>query len=145
MTSEANAPHGHGIRIAAAIMSRQTIETSASSDIGEPDEESQYIEGVETDYRESQLETTETGDIGDQGHVRGQDPRHPEEGQAQGRKGHLVLRICTMPLSKGKSKAAIGKNIKTEMKAGKPQKQAVAIALNTARKAGAKIPKRGKK
>jgi len=50
-----------------------------------------------------------------------------------------------MPLSKGKSKAAIGKNIKTEMKAGKPQKQAVAIALNTARKAGAKIPKRGKK
>jgi hypothetical protein len=37
-----------------------------------------------------------------------------------------------MPLVKGKSKAAIGKNIKTEMAAGKPQKQAVAIALNTA-------------
>lgn len=51
-----------------------------------------------------------------------------------------------MPLIKGKSKAAIGKNIKTEMKAGKPQKQAVAIALDTARKAGAKIPKgKGKK
>lgn len=48
-----------------------------------------------------------------------------------------------MPLSKGKSKAAVSKNIKTEMAAGKPQKQAVAIALNTARKAGAKIPKRG--
>lgn len=31
------------------------------------------------------------------------------------------------------------------MKAGKPQKQAVAIALNTARRSGAKIPKRGKK
>jgi hypothetical protein len=30
------------------------------------------------------------------------------------------------------------------MEAGKPQKQSVAIALNTARKAGAKIPK-GKK
>jgi hypothetical protein len=39
-----------------------------------------------------------------------------------------------MPLKKGKSKKAVGDNIKTEMKAGKPQKQAVAIALNTARK-----------
>lgn len=46
-----------------------------------------------------------------------------------------------MPLMKGKSKSAIGSNIKKEMKAGKPQKQAVAIALNTARKSGAKIPK----
>jgi Family of unknown function (DUF6496) len=49
-----------------------------------------------------------------------------------------------MPLDKGKSKKAISKNIKTEMEAGKPQKQAVAIALNTARKAGAKIPKKRK-
>jgi len=39
-----------------------------------------------------------------------------------------------MPLAKGKSKAAISKNIKTEMAAGKPQKQAVAIALHTARR-----------
>jgi hypothetical protein len=38
-----------------------------------------------------------------------------------------------MPLTKGKSKAAVSKNIKTEMAAGKPQKQAVAIALSTAR------------
>lgn len=45
-----------------------------------------------------------------------------------------------MPLNKGKSKAAVSQNIKTEIAAGKPQKQAVAIALNTARKAGAKIP-----
>lgn len=45
-----------------------------------------------------------------------------------------------MPLPKGKKN--IGKNIKTEEAAGKPQKQAVAIALNTARKSGAKIPKK---
>jgi hypothetical protein len=39
-----------------------------------------------------------------------------------------------MPLKKGKSKKAVSANIKTEMAAGKPQKQAVAIALNTQRK-----------
>lgn len=49
-----------------------------------------------------------------------------------------------MTLVKGASKKAVSKNIKTEMAAGKPQKQAVAIALNTARKAGAKIPKKKK-
>jgi hypothetical protein len=45
-----------------------------------------------------------------------------------------------MPLNKGRSKAAISENIATEKAAGKPQDQAVAIALNTARKAGASIP-----
>lgn len=39
-----------------------------------------------------------------------------------------------MPLIKSGSKAAISSNIKTEIAAGKPQKQAVAIALNTAQK-----------
>lgn len=42
-----------------------------------------------------------------------------------------------MPLKKGYSKATVSKNIKAEMAAGKPQKQAGAIALNTARKAKA--------
>lgn len=51
-----------------------------------------------------------------------------------------------MPLVKGKSQKAIKQNIETEMKVGgKPQKQVVAIALNVARKAGAKIPRKGKK
>ncbi len=49
-----------------------------------------------------------------------------------------------MPLSKGKSKNTITKNIRTEIEHGKPQKQAVAIALSEARRSGAKIPKKKK-
>lgn len=43
-----------------------------------------------------------------------------------------------MPLVKSPSKNAFRKNIKAEMAAGKPQKQAVAIAYDTKRKAAAR-------
>ncbi len=46
-----------------------------------------------------------------------------------------------MPLLKGTSRKTIGKNIAQESKTH-PRKQAIAIALNTARRSGAKIPKK---
>jgi hypothetical protein len=49
-----------------------------------------------------------------------------------------------MPLKKGYSQKTIGKNVSTEMKAGRPQKQAIAIALNTARTAAMKAGKPSK-
>lgn len=46
-----------------------------------------------------------------------------------------------MPLKKGRSKKVIGENVATEIKAGKPKDQAIAIAMSKAgkkKKKGAK-------
>lgn len=52
-----------------------------------------------------------------------------------------------MPLDKSKTKAAFKKNIETEMAAGKPQKQSVAIAYSVAgeKKGKKKAAKKTKK
>ena len=47
-----------------------------------------------------------------------------------------------MPLKSGKSDKVISQNIRTEMAAGRPQKQAIAIALSKAGKSKRK-PKNG--
>ena len=57
------------------------------------------------------------------------------------------LHQAIMPLKSGKSPKIIGANIKTEMKAGRPQKQAIAIAMSKAgmarprKNAAKKMPK----
>lgn len=51
-----------------------------------------------------------------------------------------------MPLDKSGSKASVGKNVAELESSGYPQKQAVAISLDTARKAGGKVGvRKGKK
>ena len=54
-----------------------------------------------------------------------------------------------MPLKRGYGAKTISRNIRTEMRAGRPQAQAVAIALSVARKAApkklkSKFTKRGR-
>lgn len=49
-----------------------------------------------------------------------------------------------MPLKKGSSRETISENIAEMVRSGRPQKQAVAASLETARKSGKHIPKRGK-
>jgi hypothetical protein len=39
-----------------------------------------------------------------------------------------------MPLKKGKSQKVVSQNIKTEMEAGKPRNQAIAIAMSKAKR-----------
>ena len=47
-----------------------------------------------------------------------------------------------MPLSKGKSKKIISKNISEMVRSGHPRDQAIAASLSQARKSGAKNPKK---
>lgn len=47
-----------------------------------------------------------------------------------------------MPLQAGKSRAVISSNIREMVRSGHPQKQAVAAALNTARRSGARMPRK---
>lgn len=49
-----------------------------------------------------------------------------------------------MPLIKSASKKAVSSNIRAEMKAGKPQRQAIAIALDVQRRAGGGKKRKGK-
>lgn len=47
-----------------------------------------------------------------------------------------------MPLKKGYSRKTVSENIRTEMEHGKPQKQAIAIALEEARRSKQKNKKK---
>ena len=55
-----------------------------------------------------------------------------------------TTRSKTVPLKKSTSSKAFKENIKSEVKAGKPVKQAVAIAYSEKREAAKKLTKKGK-
>lgn len=50
-----------------------------------------------------------------------------------------------MPLAKGTARKTISANIREMVRSGRPQKQAIAAALDTARRSGATIPRTKKK
>lgn len=50
-----------------------------------------------------------------------------------------------MPLRRGTSQSTISENIRTELGAGRPRDQAIAIALDTARRSGKRLKPRPKK
>jgi hypothetical protein len=49
-----------------------------------------------------------------------------------------------MPIKQGFSRKTISRNIRTEFKAGRPLKQAIAIALKVARKSKRRASRRGR-
>lgn len=53
----------------------------------------------------------------------------------------LAKEEADMPLKRGSSKKTISRNIATEVRAGRPQKQAVAIAYSEARRSKSKRKK----
>ena len=53
--------------------------------------------------------------------------------------------LVIMPLVKSAAKTDVGKNIKTELAAGKNRRQAIAIALSTQRRAGGSNKRGGSK
>lgn len=63
--------------------------------------------------------------------------RKPEETR-------ILYQLQLMPLVKGTSEKAFSKNVKTEVKSGKPVKQAVAIAYAVKREAEESKEKDGK-
>lgn len=73
---------------------------------------------------------------------RHEDLSQVRQADEQGREGLPRVREedVAMPLKKGKSQKTISANIRTEMHAGRPQPQAIAIAMRMAGK-----PKRGGK
>jgi len=54
----------------------------------------------------------------------------------------MDTRRCIIPLLKGKSRKTISENIRREMHAGKPQKQAIAISFAMARRSNKKKSKK---
>lgn len=49
-----------------------------------------------------------------------------------------------MPLAKGKSRKAVSRNIATERRAGKPEAQAIAIAMSKARESTKQRKQKGR-
>jgi len=77
-------------------------------------------------------------------HVKLDEP-HPHKPAVKRTTTRTTTRTRTMPLKKSTSKEAFKSNVKAELSAGKPIKQAVAIAYSEKREAAKKFTPKGKK